>query len=666
MSEEKKEIKHAGRPKNVDPGDTVVNETENDRLDMSNKKQSSSNENYITVEQLDKRWSDICQKFATSLDQRSGEFKTVVNKWNQLNPFLQNQRIKNLYTQAKEYSKEDIGEFLKNPGGHETELRALAWSNSAGQQIYYNILRRAADVPTYYHYLIPDDFLNDSDYSKEDFKIEDKFINRWVEKFDIPNTFKTIALEVKREGKSSYLLRNQFLGEGKNRQPGYCTLQKLPTDWIKITGKSELGFTISFNMMYFANIANSPSNYGDFMMKAWEDLKTSGVFTYKEGEGKYEFNVDSAQNYKFSYNGQEYSSFIEAMAERGSSPRKKLISYLFWLKMPYDICYTFGSDNSNPWVTPDTIGLLQNLQELSDYGQLAGLIASTPLSAVLTGEIEPVSQNQRAGMNETVFSPEVIQGMMDRFNAATSTNIEAWMWPAKNIKLHQLESDVNASEIISTSTENFIQKAGESGLTITTEKPNIGQITVAKLLSASQQNYVTLQFKKVMNFILQHKLGLKYYWKIDIWGDIFNSESEKKYLKEVVASGNIALLPKLMSAEGLSMKDTKALTRYIKALDFYKEFKTYTQDSKAQEETESEEGSVGRPSLTDSEVENDATAASKQDGTNTADNRERMSMSSICPICGGQKEEGQLVCEECSHQIEESDGYEYEAKGKNE
>ena len=183
--------------------------------------------------------------------------------------------------------------------------------------------------------------------------------------------------------------------------------------------------------------------------------------------------------------------------------------------MPYDICYTFGSDNSHPWVAPDTMGLMLKLQELTDYGQLAGLIASTPLSAVLTGEIETID-GARAGKNESVFSPEVLQGYMQQFNSATSTNIEAWLWPAKNIKLQQLSTDVNSSEIITTSTENLIVNGGESGMTITTDKPNVAQVTVAKLLAASQQNYVTLQFENVMNFIIQHKIGMKYRWKIKI------------------------------------------------------------------------------------------------------------------------------------------------------
>ena len=130
-----------------------------------------------------------------------------------------------------------------------------------------------------------------------------------------------------------------------------------------------------------------------------------------------------------------------------------------------------------------------------------------------------------------------------------------------------------------------------------------------------------------MNFILQHKLGLKYKWKIRIWGDIFNNENDKKYLKEIVANGNIALLPKLMSAEGISMRDTKAITSYIESLGFYNKFMTYTQlrASELGEEVSQEEeetpNAVGRPAIPDEDVENDDTAQSKAAGTDTADNR---------------------------------------------
>ena len=193
-----------------------------------------------------------------------------------------------------------------------------------------------------------------------------------------------MALEVKREGKSSYLLRNKFIGAGKNKKTAFCTLQKLPTDWIKITGKGQLGYTISFDFMYFLNIANSPSDYGEFFEAAWRDMVTTGVVIPDAKTGRYALNVEQAAGYVFHFGNNAYPSTIEAIR------RGRQANYLFWLRLPYDLCFTFGSDNSHPWVAPDTMGLMLKLQELTDYGQLAGLIASTPLTAVLTGEIEPI------------------------------------------------------------------------------------------------------------------------------------------------------------------------------------------------------------------------------------------------------------------------------------
>lgn len=618
--------KKPGRPKKAPVVNTEVNEQSVDRLQME--------EDRVTIETLNNQWKKVYANLSESSHGVSGVVTTVMDKWNKLNPFLQNQRIKNLYTQAKAYGKADISEFLANPGNNERPLRSLSWANSSSQQIYYNILRRSCDIPLYNWYVIPDLMESDSDYNGEVFQNEDKLVQEWLETFDVKNTFKTIALEVKREGKSSYLLRNKISGVGKSKTVDFCTLQKMPTDWIKITGKGSLGYTISFNMMYFLNIANSPSFFGEFIEAAWNDMIYNGIVTLPEGSQKYEFHPEEVvkvnedktiKEYTFSYEGITVKPIIESITEgigRGRNQR-----YMFWLQMPYDICYTFGSDNSHPWMAPDTMGLMLKMQELTDYCQLAGLIASTPLTAVLTGEIEPIA-NPRAGKNESIFTPEVIQGMQDKFNAITSTNVEAFLWPAKNIKLQQLSADVNSSDIISTATSNFLESAGEGGLTIATEKPNVAQITAAKLLAASQQDYVTIQFQKVMNFILQHKIGLKLRWKIKIWGNIFTIENEKKYLKEIVANGNIALLPKLMSAEGISIRDTKALTSYVKSFKFYDDFMTYTQLKSSElasgeSEVVDEEGNpVGRPPIDDGDVENENTAASKEAGSNTSDNRE--------------------------------------------
>ena len=126
-------VKKVGRPKNVSVEDTEVNEKETERLDMSQKQED-------LVDQLTKEWRSVFNKMTLASSAKVAGVNTVVDKWNKLNPFLQNQRIKNIYTQAKRYGKANISEFLSNPGSSESQLRSLGWANSSSQQIYYNIL----------------------------------------------------------------------------------------------------------------------------------------------------------------------------------------------------------------------------------------------------------------------------------------------------------------------------------------------------------------------------------------------------------------------------------------------------------------------------------------------------------------------------------------------
>ena len=640
-----------GRPPKVEsPEVQEVNEQGVERLEMER-------EANLTVEDLGKRWQNTFTKILQQ-DQRNyaagsqNGITSSIIKWNKLNPFLQNERIKNLFTQAGNFSKTALNEFLTDPARHEPQLRAAGWMNSATQPIYYNMLRRASDIPLYKYYVIPEK-IDKKEYKSDEFLDELKLLKHWLETLNPEVSFKTMALQIKREGKQSYLLRNRIDKKGGKRNVRFVAFEKMPSDWVKITGIGQLGYTISFDMMYFLNIANDPADFGEFISAAWEDMISKGVISIEE-EGKVrKFNFDKANGYSFSYEDNVYTSLIES-----TGPRKK-DHYLFWLRMPYDICYTFGSDNSHSWCAPDTMGALRSLQDLTDYGKLAGLIASTPLTAILTGEAEFID-GARAGKNETKLSPEVISGLQDIFNATTSTNIEAMFFPLSNIKLQQLQTDVNSSEIISTATENFVETVGEGGLTITTNKPNVSQVKTAQLLAAAAQHYVTLQFENVLNFIVQNKLDLKYRWKIHLWGDIFSFDGEKKNLKELVAGGAMVLLPKLLSAEGIDMLDAEAITEFVDSLGVYKYWRTFTQQYQSEQQikqTRKQEAEkigtnpVGRPRIDDADIDNESTSKSRDDGTNVEGNRDNYEHVKHCPLCGAEIEDDEEICGDCLQRI---------------
>lgn len=648
------EPKKRGRPPKVKP-EPVVNEAP-ERLEMVSKTQQPV---------LSDVMRDLTGLYKRAL--KSGWCGGV--DFNLYNPFLQNDRLKMLNTRPGTMSREELTKALKAPGESELGLRAEAWSLSSTQYLYYKILRMAADIPMFKYYLVPE-LLEKTEYRKDDFLLDDKLVDEWLEQFDVANTLKKTALEVKREGKATYLLRNSISGEGKNKRVNYARWQKLPSEYVKLVKIGEHGYIASFNFMLFLNPAFSVCQYPEFIQEIWNDLVHSGAVAPTGCGagylpcGKYSFangqeanpgiDVNKLINYQYDHIG---SSGKETLRGRLEIVDR---AYFFWVEMPQDLCYTFCSDSSSPWVIPDTAGLLLSLDELADYDTLQGLVESTPLTALLTAEAETIP-NPNPGQDQSVLNPETIAGIEDHFNSSTSTNLEALFAPLKNFKLLSLPSQPNSSEISANATKNVLTRAGLGGLITTTDKPSVSQVKTAQLLAESEAHFVTLQFESVLNMILNKIIGTKYRWQLHIWGGIFTFNDEIKRDKELFVSGATFVLPKLASAYDLSIRDTRAVQQYIDSFDIYDDFKTVTQ---VRQENINEQksvndvattGNVGRPAKDESEIDNDNTAASKDGGLDTADTREYAAKEptiGVCVVCGA--ECGGILCDNCREKYDEN------------
>lgn len=653
------EPKKRGRPPKVKP-EPVVNEAP-ERLEMVSKSKAPA--------PIENMMRDL-----TGLYQRAlkGGWCGGVD-FNQYNPFLQNDRLKMLNTRPGTMGREDLTKALKTPGESELGLRAEAWSMSSTQYLYYKILRMAADVPMFKYYLVPE-LLEKAEYKKDDFKNDDKLVDEWLSQFDVKNTLKKTALEVKREGKATYLLRNSISDVGKNKTVNYAKWQKLPSEYVKLVKIGEHGYIASFNFMLFLNPAFSVCQYPEFIQNIWNDLVNSGAVsvagcgggylpcdTYSFADGreiKPGINVEKLLNYSYEYRGSNGKETLRGSLEITNKSLTER-AYFFWVQMPQDLCYTFCSDSSNPWVVPDTAGLLLSLDELADYDTLQGLVESTPLTALLTAEAETIP-NPNPGQDQSVLNPETIAGIEEHFNSSTSTNLEALFAPLKNFKLLSLPSQPNSSEISANATKNVLTRAGLGGLITTTDKPSVSQVKTAQLLAEAEAHFVTLQFESVLNMIINKIIGTKYHWGLHIWGGIFTFNDEIKRDKELFVAGATFVLPKLASAYDLSIRDTRAVQQYIDSFEIYDDFKTVTQvrqeninEQKSVSDTIST-GRAGRPLKDDSDIDNDNTAASKDGGLDTADTREYAAKEptiGVCVVCGAECDG--ILCDNCREKYDE-------------
>ena len=661
---QKPEKRPRGRPRKEPP--KQINEA-TDRLEMSavlQQQKERQNEKPITINNIQ---SSLTQFYNSLLGigaagLPSGGWNGGIFNFNMYNPFLQNQRLKMLNTYPNEMDTEELTNVVGNPGGSELALRGEGWSLSSSQYLYYKILRLAADIPMFKHYKMPE-LLEKDKYTSNSFIKEDIYVDDWLRHLDVVNTFKKMSLEIKREGKPSYLLRNSVSkGLDGSKTVNYAAFQKLPSNYVKLTGIGEHGYIASLNMMMFLNPSFSLDQYPDYIREIWNALMDSGAIyedpAYGNGksDSKYKVDINRLKGFEYRYINKDtgVTDILRGniTIDRGEGTKGlKAVSYMYWVQLPQDVCYTFCSDNSNAWAIPDTIGLFLGLRELTDYDTLAGLIQSTPLSAVLTAEAETVA-NPNPGQNQTVLAAETVAGFQDKFNTSTSTNLEAFFAPLKNFKLLSLPNIPNSSDITSNATKNFVSRAGLSGLIPVTDKPSVAQIKGSQLIEESACDFVTRQLESVLNFIINNLIGCEYKWKIVLWGNIFTYDNETKIAKELFISGATFALPKLASAYNMNLRDVKAVQNYINSLDLYSDFKTITQaeQEKLKSGANSNRGSqqigAGRPQIDDSEVENDNTAASKEGGLDTADMRDfEMFDGDHCIICGADSDEP--LCEDC-------------------
>lgn len=343
--------KKRGRPRKiaVDEDKKILTDNASETLMMEQKSAAGAN-GKVTVNQVAE---SLFSLYGSILGTYNGEWGS--NNINLYNPFLQNSRLKMINASPVTETPEEIAQALKDPGFHEEELKSVSAGLSARQYLYYKILREACDVPMYKSYFLPETLEDASEYTSKKFREEEAFVEEWKDKLDPQALFKRIGMEVKREGKPSYIFRQCIYEDEGKKRVKYVTFQKLPAAYTKLTGIGEHGYIASFNLMVFMNPAFSPLQYPEFIRKIWADIIDGGI-VYRDNKGNYAVDANKLAQFTYDDEGQERKGTIEIAKQAASTV------YLYWVQLPQDLCFTFMSDGSNAWSVPDTIGLFQTFK----------------------------------------------------------------------------------------------------------------------------------------------------------------------------------------------------------------------------------------------------------------------------------------------------------------
>ena len=614
-----------GRPPKNKPVDPVVNE-QVERIRMTEDKDDKK----IVLTDIQQKWREILHTYSDrglSMTQISSALSNAMLN----NPFLQNQRLRRISSNASAKSKTDLQKALQSPQGNEQLFREESLFLSFTNYVYHSLLNLYRDIPLYNYYYTPK-YVDKKDMNGDNFKKESKKVDKILKAFKVKQTFKKINKATQVEGKTTWLLRRSMQNNG---DIDFFVLQKLDSDMVKLTSiGSDQNFICSFNFMIFLNPMYSLDFYPPIFKEIFQELLDNGVII-----------EDSKGNLRFSPQALALAQSEGKLTYDGTFENSNN-NYLYWVQLPQTLAWTFSQDESHVNAFPDTIGLFMDLSELDGYRWIQSSILSNVVSSILTAEV-PYIKDAQAGSDASVFSPDSIIGFENLFKQNVSNMVLPFFAPFENYKLFTIENQPENLNIIYSRLRDLVATSGTSSLLGITEKPTVAMTVAAKQLAAAHCDYLTRQFENFLNYAVNNEFNLKYDWKITLWGDIYHWRDDVKIAKELLSGGVKSVLPKILSAEDMSLEDCICTSDYIDSLGI-----------KFDKKEEQISNPVGRPTLDDDQVQNDNTAISKDAGNNVSENKEfsvninldKMSVLSenFCASCGKKLENNEeFLCDLC-------------------
>lgn len=527
-------------------------------------------------------------------------------------PYLLNQRIKQLSTLPQFIDREEIEECLKKPEYNEFAIREATHSMIYLTYPLYKLQMLYEGILKYRSYIEPQ-YVDKKDYETPRFKSDWKLIDMWHKKVNPEKQFRRIVGEVIPEGKRAYYLRQEYNTTSGKESVDYVHFQVLPSDWYKIIKHSTDSYeVVAFNFAYFWQAGTNLGQFPEIFTKYYAELMSATT-------------VDQ--------NGRKWIDPFKTPEDVVVEYNQESMSWFYWKELPANECFVFSFTESDDLQISPFASLLLQSQDLASYSLLQQQLLSVPLYSMLLGQL-PLHDDNKSGshLDDFKLSPEAVSAFEQKVNSTMPPGVTYNIVPSSNNQLYHFQEIPNANKIYNMGLQQLINTSGASSLLTTTEKPSVAQVSAGKIIETRFIDRIYDQFALACNIILYNmyaKGDLKYQWRFYIHGDSFSERDERESIEKSLSLGQVELLPKYLSYHNKTLLDAVTSCDWVESTGIYDKFKplvnTFGVSSKQQK------SSPGRPAKNMDEVDNENTANSMDAGTNTADMRFSVNG---CPTCG--------------------------------
>lgn len=501
-------------------------------------------------------------------------------------PNIQNARIKSISSLPVDYTKDEIGEMLRNPYGSEKPLRqtseVLRWTAYP----YFKITKTYQDISTYRYYFKPL-YLTKDQPKTEDFLREAYLLDKLNKRICPEVQAHKITGQAINQGKVFYTHRVKV--DKAHNQIDYAYMQQIPEDWCEIIGFNNIsGYTVSFNLMYFFQAGTDYKQFGDLFEPYLDDFNS--IFE----------KIDRPINKKYVYSSKEVDCKGRALSICPEKLRKNATGnprvfmqngrWFYYVSLPIDKVWTFEIDDTSGAVIPPLSGLMLTYAQQSDYEAAQLSLLLNPLIMLLTGEMEffedsvaTKSDNYKLSNGARTYFEALFYNMLSRNN---TSGIGWYTAPVKNIKSHTFPESANANEVSQSFSEYAAGKSGLSALIpVSTSDIKASQVEASeKIESRFTTSTIYPQFCKMMNNIYE-SLNLKYDWGFEMFGTIFTEKEIRENAQKQFDKGDTSALFTISALDNQSWIDKLSMVRTVNASGLMDEFRVpetaYTQSAKS-------------------------------------------------------------------------------------
>lgn len=182
---------------------------------------------------------------------------------------------------GRRYSKQEIRKFLERPQAYEKQLKEASLYLASSSSHYMRLVLYMAKMLTLDYIIVPYN-ITSADVKSKSFQVNYKKCDEYMDTFSVKHEL----------GKILTIVITEDVFYGYERRVGdSCMIQRLPSNYCKITGMEDGLFTFHFNMEYFNNdrkkLRNFPQEFSELYRRykntrqSWQPLNSNKTVCFK-------------------------------------------------------------------------------------------------------------------------------------------------------------------------------------------------------------------------------------------------------------------------------------------------------------------------------------------------------------------------------------------------